>query len=298
MSELVLVALAGFLATLVDGSLGMGFGPTSAVTLLGAGVSPATTSVTVNLAKVATGVASAGSHWRLGNVDRQLVVRLAAGGGPGAVLGAATLTVIDGATIRPWLAVLLLGIGLRLLARFTGSVPRVRRSLRLTRWAGFAGGATNSVAGAWGPVVTPFLLSRGVAPRWVAGSVNTAEVFVAVVSAGALVGSGGAASVELRLVLAMLGGGVLAAPLAAHVVRFVAPRHLGLGMAAMLVLSQSWELGRSVGGGDAAVGATLVAAILVATRVVKSAGSPGVGVVDERPDLGREPALDEVREGH
>ena len=55
MGELLLIALAGFTASLVDGALGMGFGPTSSTILLGAGLSPAAASTTVNLAKVATG---------------------------------------------------------------------------------------------------------------------------------------------------------------------------------------------------------------------------------------------------
>ena len=56
MSDLALVGLAGFVASLVDGALGMGFGPTSSSILLASGISPAAASTTVNLAKVATGL--------------------------------------------------------------------------------------------------------------------------------------------------------------------------------------------------------------------------------------------------
>jgi uncharacterized membrane protein YfcA len=70
MDELLLVALAGFVASLVDGALGMGFGPTSSSILLGTGLSPAAVSTTVNLAKVATGLSAAISHWRFaGQLD-------------------------------------------------------------------------------------------------------------------------------------------------------------------------------------------------------------------------------------
>ena len=44
MNELLLVGLAGFCASLVDGALGMGFGPTSSSIFLGAGLSPASVS--------------------------------------------------------------------------------------------------------------------------------------------------------------------------------------------------------------------------------------------------------------
>jgi uncharacterized protein len=80
MGDLLLVALAGFCASLVDGALGMGFGPTSSSLLLTTGLPPASVSTTVNIMKVATGVASAVSHWRFRNIDHRLVAQLAAWG--------------------------------------------------------------------------------------------------------------------------------------------------------------------------------------------------------------------------
>ena len=117
--ELLLIALAGFTASLVDGALGMGFGPTSSTILLGAGLSPAAASTTVNLAKVATGIAAAISHWRFGNIDHRLVIRLAWPGMLGALIGVTILANVDGDSLRPILAVLLLLIGLRILVRFS-----------------------------------------------------------------------------------------------------------------------------------------------------------------------------------
>ena len=96
MDELVFVALAGFCAALVDGALGMGFGPTSSSILLGTGLAPAAVSTTVNLAKVATGVAAAISHWRFRNIDHRLVLQLAVPGALGAVLGVTVLSNVDG----------------------------------------------------------------------------------------------------------------------------------------------------------------------------------------------------------
>ncbi len=122
MDELVLVALAGFVASLVDGALGMGFGPTSASILLSVGISPAATSASINLAKVATGVASALAHWRAGNTNRRLVLRLAIPGALGAAVGATVLANVDGASLRPYLAVLLMLIGIVVVVRVGGRV--------------------------------------------------------------------------------------------------------------------------------------------------------------------------------
>jgi uncharacterized protein len=122
MDELVLVAVAGFVASLVDGALGMGFGPTSSSILLGTGLSPAAVSTTVNLAKVATGLAAAISHWRFENIDHRLVVRMAVPGMAGALIGVTILARVDEEDLRPVLACLLLLVGLRILVRFSRPV--------------------------------------------------------------------------------------------------------------------------------------------------------------------------------
>ena len=250
MSNLVVVGSAGFFASMVDGALGMGFGPTSSTILLSSGVSPAAASASVNLAKVATGLAAGVSHWRFENIDRRLVLRLAIPGACGAGIGATVLANVDGTTLRPYLAVLLISVGLRILVRFSRPLPRSkvleddddpRAHLDVpgVEVAATAGGITNGLVGAWGPVVTPYLLHRGVPPRFSIGCVNTAEIAVALVASGTLIGTEG---VERGVVLAMLVGGVVASPLAAYVVRFIPPRLLGLAVSGLLLLTQSREL--------------------------------------------------------
>ena len=130
MGELALVAFAGFFAAMVDGALGMGFGPTSSAILLTTGISPAAVSTTVNLAKVASGLAAGVSHWRLNNIDHRLVVRLAAPGAVGALIGALVLSNVDGDEIRPILAILLMFVGLRILFRFSSALPTSRDGCR------------------------------------------------------------------------------------------------------------------------------------------------------------------------
>ena len=121
--ELFLVALAGFTAAMVDGALGMGFGPTSSSILLSTGLSPAAVSTTVNLAKVATGAVAGVAHWRFRNVDRRLVLQLAIPGCLGALIGVTVLNNVDGDQLKPILAVLLILVGLRILFRFSRPLP-------------------------------------------------------------------------------------------------------------------------------------------------------------------------------
>ena len=212
MEDLLLVASAGFCASLVDGALGMGFGPTSSSILLGTGLSPTSVSTTVNLAKVATGIAAAISHWRFRNIDHRLVLKLAIPGSIGALIGVTILSNVDAAVVKPALAVLLVVIGLRILWRFSQPVTAKAEEFedlegdpdamppfddRGVELVATAGGVTNGMIGAWGPVVTPFLMGRDLAPRFAVGSVNTAEVAVAAMSVTSLLAvlSGDAAEV-------------------------------------------------------------------------------------------------------
>ena len=253
MHELLVVFLAGFAASLVDGALGMGFGPTSSSILLGTGLSPAGISTTVNLAKVATGLTAAIAHWRFDNIDRRVVRRLAVPGSLGALVGVTVLASVDGDRLKPLMAVLLLLMAGRILLRFSRPLPTMTNGdleagqpsghdERGTAAVAAVGGVTNGLIGAWGPVVTPFLLQRGLAPRFAIGSVNTAEVAVAVVASGSLLASVGGGGIDVGVVLAMLSGGVLAAPLAAWVIRFLPARGLGVAVGGLLFVVNIREL--------------------------------------------------------
>ena len=254
MDELLVVFLAGFAASLVDGALGMGFGPTSSSILLGTPLSPAGISTTVNLAKVATGITAAIAHWRFQNIDRALVRRLALPGSLGALIGVTVLASVEGDRLKPVLAMLLMVMAARILLRFSRPLPErigdaqpeagnaSSYNERGTAAVATAGGVTNGLVGAWGPVVTPFLLHRGLAPRYAIGSVNTAEVAVAVVASGSLLASVGGGGIDLAVVLAMLAGGVLAAPFAAWAIRFLPARGLGVAVAGLLFLTNIREL--------------------------------------------------------
>ncbi|MEW6153619.1 MAG: sulfite exporter TauE/SafE family protein [Actinomycetota bacterium] len=306
-NELVVVFIAGFLASLVDGALGMGFGPTSSSILLGGGLSPAAVSTTVNLAKVATGLSGAIAHWRFENIDHRLVGRLALPGCAGALIGVTVLASVDGDTLKPVLSCLLLVMAARILLRFSLPLPaRAPRQPgrgadgggdeggtdqdgaaeeaalrhyddRGTAAVAAVGGVTNGLVGAWGPVVTPFLLHRGLTPRFAIGSVNTAEVAVAVVASGSLLASIGGGGVDFGIVLAMLAGGVLAAPLAAWVVRFLPARALGVAVGGLLLFTNLRQLASTAGIGPARWGAYALVVgvcVLAALRPRLRARSP------------------------
>ncbi len=78
----------------------------------------------------------------------------------------------------------------------------------------------------------------------------------------------GTAGIEPPILIAMLSGGVIAAPLSAFVVRLVTARTLGLAMAALLLLTQTRELATTSGATVlGAVGVTAAAVVAIATMV-------------------------------
>lgn len=250
MRKLLVLALVGFAAQLVDGSLGMGYGVTSSTLLILAGLTPAAASASVHFSELGTNLASGVSHWRLRNVDWRVVARIAGPGAIGAFLGATVLSNLSTEAAAPVMAVILASLGLYIIVRFLlGVRPRLRRQLGLTFLAPlglFAGFIDATGGGGWGPVATPALLSDGrMEPRKVIGSVDTSEFAVsAAASLGFLVGLG-AAGINWGFALALLVGGVLAAPLAAYLVR-VAPTHLlGVAVGGMILLTNSRTLLKS-----------------------------------------------------
>ncbi|WP_299520348.1 sulfite exporter TauE/SafE family protein [uncultured Serinicoccus sp.] len=271
MRQLILLALVGLAAQLVDGGLGMAYGVTTTTLLLMLGTNPAAASATVHLAEIGTTLASGASHWKFGNVDWTVVWRVGVPGAVGAFLGATVLSSIDAEVARPITATILLVLGVYLLARFTRTgmrTDRIGQPLRrrfLAPLGLFAGFLDATGGGGWGPVGTPALLASGrMEPRRVVGSISASEFLVAVAaSLGFLVGLGHQ-GINLTWVLALLAGGVVAAPIAAWLVRVIPPRLLGVGVGGLIVLTNARTLLRAelVDAGD--VTRSLVYAVIVA----------------------------------
>ena len=243
MRKLVLLALVGLAAQLVDGSLGMGYGMTSSSLLLLAGLSPALASASVHLAEIGTTLASGASHWRLGNTDPRLVVRLGLPGAVGAFGGATVLSHLSTRAATPVTASLLILLGAYVLGRFSLRPPQgsgSRRSphgRRLLVPLGVVGGFVDATGGGgWGPVVTTTLLTGGrTAPRTVVGSVGASEFLVTVAaSAGFLTGLG-TAGISLGIVLTLLAGGLVAAPIAAWLVSRLPGAVLGTAVGGLIL---------------------------------------------------------------
>lgn len=288
MPTLIVLAIVGFFAQLVDGALGMAYGATSATLLLTAGLSPATASASVHLAELGTTLVAGISHWRFGNVDWRTVRRIGIPGAIGAFLGAIVLSSISVEVAKPWMAGFLFALGAYILCRFTVSGPRKPTGRRYVRGRylvplGLGAGFVDATGGGgWGPVATPTILATGrYELRKVIGSVDTSEFLVALAASVGFLLALGSQGVAWTYVGALLIGGVVAAPIAAWLVRHVTPRLLGASVGGLILLTNArtifdaYAVDGAIRSPVYLVLATLwVGAAAVAVRRSRKAGEP------------------------
>lgn len=268
-TRLVTLALIGVAAQLVDGALGMAYGVTASSLLLTAGTSPAIASASVHLAEIGTTLVAGASHWRMGNVRWRTVALLAGPGAVGGFAGATVLSGIDGTVVKPWVGLLLLVLGIRLVVKFgrrqvAGRVQR--RHLRDGALAplGLLGGFVDAVGGGgWGPVTTSTLLSStSDEPRYVIGTVSASEFAVTVAASAGFLAGLGTAGFDVRIVGGLLAGGLVVAPFSAWLVRHVDARRLGLAVGVLIVVT---NLRTVLGAAGVEVPAALTAIATVGT---------------------------------
>lgn len=276
MRKLILIGFVGLIAQLVDGSLGMGYGVTSSSLLLLVGLTPALASASVHLAEVGTNVASGVSHWRLGNVDWRLVLKLGVPGAVGAFAGATFLSRLSTAWAAPVMATILAVLGAYILARFAFRPPRVATARRTPHGArflvplGLVGGFIDATGGGgWGPVSTTSLLSAGrTAPRTVIGSVDTSEFLVSLFASVGFLVALGTTQLDLAIVGVLLLGGLIAAPIAAWLVSRLPARVLGTAVGGLIVVTNLRTILGALGASTTAFGLVLAAVAVVWAALV------------------------------
>lgn len=277
---LALLAVAGFAAQLVDGALGMGYGITSSTILLLIGLSPAAASASVHIAKIGTGASSGLAHHRFGNVDWKVVRRIALPGGIGAFIGATVLSALSTESSRPLSSLFLFVLGIYVVMRYLAGGLRVLRKgtprLRFLIPLGLIGGFVDATGGGgWGPVATPALLADGrLAPNRVIGTVSASEFVVAVAASAGFIFGIGVAGVRLDYVAALLVGGLVAAPIAAYLVRHMNPRLLGVMVGGFICFTNARTLLAAMGVSDSVFllvyGAIVIAWMTAVAFVVRA----------------------------
>ena len=233
----ILAIIVGFVAQIVDGTLGMGYGITSNTFLISLGIPPAMSSASVHTSEVFTTAASGISHIRCGNFDKKLFKKLLIPGAIGGFLGAYVLVSIPGYVTKPFISIYLLLMGFVILIRALRYkiVTKATTGIYMALLGGFGGFLDAIGGGGWGPIVTSTLLAKGHNPRIVIGSINTVEFFVTIIEVATFFAF--LRTSYWHIIVGMIIGGIIAAPLAARICKKLTPKILMflIGIAIMVL---------------------------------------------------------------
>jgi len=225
----------GFIVQMIDGALGMAYGVSSTSLLLAIGIPPAQASASVHAAELVTTAVSGAFHLKFGNVDKKVLRRLLIPGVIGGAIGAYVLTEIPSTIIKPIVAGYLIIMGGIILWKAFRQVATRELKTKLVP-LGLVGGFFDAIGGGgWGPVVTTTLVARGKEPRFVVGSVNLAEFFVTLSESFVFILTIGL--IHWKIIVGLMIGGVLAAPLAAYVCSRIPRRPMMCMVGALIIIT-------------------------------------------------------------
>ena len=229
--------LAGFIAQMIDGLLSMGYGVTSATCLMSFGVNPVSISAAIHTSEIFTSGISGYSHYKFGNVNRKLFRHLVIPGVIGAILGALLLVFLGeraGSWLMPLVAVYAMFLGIKILIK-AFQLPAKNRKVKRVGWLAWLGGFLDSFGGGgWGPIVTSSLIAKGRSPKYTIGSVSLTEFFVTLASAATFFVTVGIQ--HWNIVLGLLIGGSLAAPIAAKLAGKLPRKTMMIAVGIMVII--------------------------------------------------------------
>jgi len=241
----IICIIVGFAAQFIDGAAGMAYGVSCRSFLRFSLKLPvAVCSAVVHIAELPLTLVSGLSHLKMRNVDGGLLALLLVPGMVGAAIGAALVSYSND-FIEIVVDMYLILIGVRIFIQSFGKSALAVR--RLPSWlkcviAALGGFFDAFGGGGWGPIVTSTLLANEQRPQRVIGTVNTAEFGVTAVQAlffGIFVQS----LVDYWwVVVAVIVGGIVAAPISAKLCVKMPRRTILLLVGALIVALNAYGL--------------------------------------------------------
>lgn len=237
--HIIIFIIFGFIAQIIDGALGMAYGVSSNTFFLSLGVPPSIASACIHTSEMFTTAVSGISHFKFGNIDKKIFLRLLIPGVIGGVLGAYILTELPAGKIKPFISLYLLIMGLWILIKVVRKSHQIKAKSRLVP-LGLVGGFFDAIGGGgWGPIVTTTLVANGNHPRYAIGSVNSAEFFVTVAESITFFAVIGTLMFQhWEKIVGLMIGGVIAAPFAAWVCKKL-PRQVLMLLVGLLITGLS-----------------------------------------------------------
>lgn len=214
--------LTGFLAQIIAGSMGMGYGVICTTVLLTLGISPPAISSSIHTAETFTSGFTAYSHYRYGNVNKKLAKMLVIPGVSGAIIGSLLLSKFGddyAKYIRPILAGYTLLLGMRILMNAFKYKKQQQQELKRKKpnipFLAVIGGFIDGFGGGgWGPLMTGSIVKSGRTPKYAIGSVCVGKFFVTLASAITFFAALGIS--HWPIILGLFLGGFFAAPFSAR----------------------------------------------------------------------------------
>lgn len=227
---------AGFFAQMIDGALGMAYGVSATTFLLSVGISPAAASASVHASEIFTSGVSGLSHLKFGNVNKKLFRHLLLPGVLGSIIGAYLLSSFEqyNPILKPIIAIYTLYLGIRIILKIVGPVIQKKPIKRLGVLAWFGGFFDAIGGGGWGPIVSSTLIANGRNPVYTIGSVNLTEFFVSLASSLTFIAFLGLT--HWQVILGLILGGVIAAPMAALILRKVPVKPLFIFVGIVVII--------------------------------------------------------------
>lgn len=241
--------LVGFLAEIVAGSMGMGYGVICTTTLLFIGIPPHAVSASIHSAESFTTAAGSISHIRLKNVSKGLVKKLAIPAVIGAVIGAVSLTYLGeyySKITKTVISFYTLYLGIRILSNAFKEKQdkKLKRKTNLTR-LGVIGGFIDSFAGGgWGPLVTGTLIRNSFTPRFAVGSSTVAKFVLTLTAAITFIFTLGIQ--HWNIILGLLIGGIVTAPFSAMLTAKLPVKSMFVVIGTLVIIMSSITIYKSV----------------------------------------------------
>jgi uncharacterized membrane protein YfcA len=239
-SQFLFFVAAGFAAQMVDGALSMGYGVTSATCLISIGVPPVSSSAAIHTSEIFTTGISGYSHYKFGNVNKKLFRHLVIPGVISAVAGALLLVFLGekaGKWLMPLIAFYAMFLGIKILLKAFQAKKTGTKVKRIGWLAGIGGFLDSFGGGGWGPIVTSSLVAKGRDPKYTVGTVCLTEFFVTLASATTFFLTVGVQ--HLNIVLGLIIGGSIAAPIAARLTGRIPKKKMMIAVGIMVII---WSL--------------------------------------------------------
>jgi uncharacterized membrane protein YfcA len=251
------MVLVGFLAELVAGSMGMGYGVMCTTILLILNVPPPIISASIHSAESFTSATGSISHYKLGNVNKRLTKHLAIPAVIGAVAGAIALTYAGekyAKLTKPFIATYTLYLGIRILQNAfrkkepvtngNGLARPQKKKINITT-LGLIGGFIDSFGGGgWGPLVTGTFIKNGRTPRYVIGSSTVAKFILTFASAVTFIFTVGIH--HWNIVAGLLLGGIVTAPFSAMLTAKLPIKKMFIAVGIVVIICSLISFYRSV----------------------------------------------------